>query len=149
MSGEPLLVTSQSRVMPGLMPDEALLLRRWLELHEGEWERVFANVRVGPGYDPGESWPEHARQMAILNTQRRIDALAERGADALIIECKWRAGASAVGQVLFYVELWQAENPDRPRPGALLVCAHIPAEVQQFAGSVGVGVEVLQVLPPA
>lgn len=142
------IITSKSRILPGMMPEEVVVLREWLKRHEGEYDRVFGNIRIGAGTDPGEGFPEEVRRGAILNTQKRIDALAYKGDQATIVEVKRRAGMSAVGQVLGYVQLYIAENPRMPAPSALLVAAAFDSDALTFAGSVRVATETIEGLFP-
>jgi hypothetical protein len=112
---------SDRQSFPGLMPNEVLVLKRWLKLHESEYDRFEYNVRIGPGFDPGEKHMDEIRAMSIANTQRRIDAIAWKGQQATIIEVKQRASFAAVGQLFGYETHWLSEHPGSGTPRLLLV----------------------------
>ena len=120
---------------PGLLPEEILVLRAWLALHQTEYDRFEYNMRIGQGIDPGPSYTPEVRKQAILNTQLRIDAVAWSGTQPTIIEVKRRATASNVGQILTYSSVWRQEFPSDPAPILRLVCntfsQHILARVRE------------------
>lgn len=64
---------------PGLLPREIIILRQWLKLHQQEWQRWVYNLRVGQGLDPGTGWTPEVRRSAIINSMKRIDAVAFNG----------------------------------------------------------------------
>jgi hypothetical protein len=107
---------------PGMLPREIIIMRNWLKLHEAEYDRFAFNIRIGAGHDPGPVHEDNIRQMAIQNTQKRIDAVAYSGTGVTLIEVKDRAGFSAVGQLVGYDALWRQDHPTDPEPKLLLVC---------------------------
>jgi hypothetical protein len=116
---------SDRNSFPGLMPAEVIVLKRWLKLHESDYDRFEFNVRIGPGFDPGDKHMDEIRKMAILNTQRRIDAVAWKGQEATIIEVKQRASFAAVGQLFGYETHWLAEHSGSGTPRLLLVAESV------------------------
>ena len=130
---------------PGLIPEETLVAREWLKLHEGEYSGFQYNVRIGSGDDPGPAYPEYARKMAIGNSQLRLDAVAWQDlkpgfvladdtdpeitlaenpiAVPTLIEFKRRAATSAVSQLLAYAHLW-ADDFGEDRPPRLRLVAN-------------------------
>src|SRR5438105_5821591 len=121
MSGPAQILQQERLKYPGLLPREIILLRNWLARHEAEYDRFDYNFRVGQGSDPGPNFPQYIRDQAILNTQKRIDAIAWKGTHATIIEVKDRAGFSALGQILGYRPLFQLAFPAAPEPRLLIV----------------------------
>ncbi len=99
---------------PGLLPEEILVLRARLNLHQSEYDKFDYNLRIGQGIDPGEAYTPEVRKQAILNTQLRIDAVGYKGLQATIIEVKRRATPSNVGQLLTYLSVWRIEFPTTP-----------------------------------
>jgi hypothetical protein len=116
------LLQSDRIKFPGLLPREILVLRSWLRLHEAEYDRFDFNLRLGAGFDPGPTFPDNIRKMAIANTQKRVDAVAYNGMEVTLIEVKDRAGFSAIGQLVGYFHMWRAAHPTESTPKLLLVC---------------------------
>lgn len=129
---------------PGLLPREIIVLRAWLRLHEAEYERFDYNVRIGTGFDPGPTVSQSIREMAIANSQKRIDAVAYRPNQVTLIEVKDRAGFSAVGQLVGYLHMWQADHPEAPRPRLLLVANRTQDDIPLVASGAGIDIELVE-----
>lgn len=114
---------------PGLIPGEALVLRAWLRDHQSEFDRFDYNVRVGPGQDPGATFTDDMRRMAVLNSQKRIDAVGYKSTTPWIIEVKQRAQSNAIGQLVSLDALWRNDNPTGPAPVMLLVANTLAPDV--------------------
>ena len=126
----PAQVLQQHRLnYPGMLPREIILFREWLKLHEAEYDKIDYNVRIGAGVDPGPGWPDNTRQMAIANTQLRIDAVAWQGNQPTIIEVKDRAGASAAGQLVTYEAVWEKDQMSSLPPKLLLISNRIQPNI--------------------
>jgi len=110
----PVAVARQVPVLAGQTKAEAAIFHTWLADHGREYERVSTNVRLGTGYDPGEQFPDYARQYTILTTQKRADLVAFKQASVDIWELKITAHLSALGQLLGYRSLWLREFPTWP-----------------------------------
>ncbi len=123
---------------PGLLPVEVSIFKAWLRLHEKEYDRFDFNVRVGRGNDPGPSFSEADRRNAVMNSQKRIDAVGYKGDQATIIEVKDRAGASALGELLTYALLYWRDRHTEPGPFTLLVTNSLQADMDFVLLSVGV-----------
>ncbi len=134
---------AQRRNYPGLYPPEVPILRRWLEIHEAEYDRFEYNVRVGKGSDPGPTQPEEIRRMAIMNSQLRIDLIAWKGTQATLVEVKRRAKGAALGQILAYADLWQASNPGLPAPKLVVVTDSPQPDMPGVLQRAGVGLDVV------
>jgi hypothetical protein len=107
---------------PGLLPDEIIVLRNWLALHEHGYDRFDYNVRLGPDLDPGPQYSDGVRKSVILSGKLRVDAVAYKGDQAYLIEVKRRAVPSNIGQLLTYYHAWVMEHPAGPAPKMILVC---------------------------
>lgn len=114
---------------PGMLPREIVVWVAWLQLHESEYSGWQYNVRIGKGDDPGPTYPDNIRQMAIANSQKRLDALAFQGPQPFIFEVKDRAQLSAVGQLLGYSHLYRMDNPLQPEPVLVLVTNRTTADL--------------------
>lgn len=128
---------------PGLLPREIIILRTWLLAHELEYDRFEYNVRVGAGVDPGPQWPENIRKQAIENTQKRIDAVAYKGDSATIIEVKDRAGASAIGQLLTYLPLFEEAFPAYKSPAMILITNRVQPDLLPVLERAGIRLDLV------
>jgi hypothetical protein len=128
---------------PGLLPREIIVLRNWLKLHESEYDRFDYNVRLGDGFDPGPTFEPNIRDMAIQNTQKRVDAVGYKGSTATLIEVKDRAGFSAIGQIVGYDALWRKANPAAPEPKLLLVCNRFAPDILPVLERQGIEINVV------
>lgn len=120
-AGLALAMQADRTKFPGLLPAEVLVLKAWLALHETEYDRFDYNFRLGAGLDPGPAYSDAIRRMAIMNSQKRLDAVGYQGNQATIIEAKRRAGLSNIGQAVGYRVLWLRDFPDQPTPRLILV----------------------------
>lgn len=114
---------------PGMLPREIIVWRQWLKLHEHEYDHFDYNTRIGQGHDPGPTWPENYRRMAIMNSQKRVDVVGWKGQEPTIIEVKDRAGASAIGQLVTYKPIWVQTFPDLPPPRLALVVNRLQPDI--------------------
>ena len=129
---------------PGMLPREIIVFRAWLRLHESEYDRFDFNVRIGTGFDPGPSVSESIRQMAIQNSQKRIDAVAYKDTSVTLIEVKDRAGFSAVGQLVGYLHMWQAAHPSEGPPHLLLVANRLQDDIPLVAARAGIAIQLVE-----
>lgn len=130
---------------PGLLPREILVLKAWLKMHEAEYDSFDYNVRIGQGHDPGAGWPEELRQMAIMNSQKRLDAVAWKSGQPTIVEVKDRATLSAVGQISMYLHLYVVDYSDGPTPKLLIVANRASADMAPLLQATGVELNLVQV----
>jgi hypothetical protein len=128
---------------PGLRPAEAAVLKDWLALHEGEYQRIDYNVRVGPGVDPGSDVAPAIRTNFIQSTQLRIDAVVWNGDSATLIEVKDRATPGAIGQLLTYSHYWQQSNRDAGVPKLLIIARSDSAGVGAAALTARIAFEIV------
>lgn len=149
---------------PGMAPREILVFKNWLRANEAEYSIGQApavislpgpqgnpvllsipfdyNFRIGNGYDPGPTWPPEQRQNAILNSMKRIDAIAYREFKVNLIEVKDRAMLSAIGQLVSYRQLWQRDFPTTPIEQLILVANRVDPDTIHSAQSNGIRVDI-------
>ena len=105
------------KTYPHMGPKENEIWTKFLLTTKMCFVRVDYDVRVGPGYDPGPTFDETIRRMAIALTQLRIDAVGETEHEVWIFEVKPRAGRSALGQLsaygYWYVRQYHPAKPVR------------------------------------
>lgn len=100
---------------------ESVVIRAYLLEHLREFDRIIFGKRVGHGEPPDPTHLPAIQQQTVLNTQKRIDILAYRGTQAVIIEVKQRVTPAALGQILTYRHHFLEEAPDAPEPELVVV----------------------------
>jgi hypothetical protein len=106
----------------GLLPRERRIWARFLASGQGLGLAPFTyNVRVGRGLELGPGFTEEERQIAWLETAKRIDIVSKHLERPTLIEVKHRAGLSSVGQLLGYEVLYRSHFDWRDRIDLLLV----------------------------
>lgn len=151
---------------PGMLPDEIIIFREWLKLHEQAYDRFDYNVRIGQGIDPGPSFSPEVRRDAILITQLRLDAVAWQGtggrelpdttdspaqvyavapnAVATIIEVKRNAGPANVGQLVTYDSVWIRDNAAARPPKLMLVVSAFRQNILPAVQRFGIDLQVVK-----
>jgi hypothetical protein len=123
---------------PGMRSTEVVVWRRWLALHESEYEHYDYNVRLGVGRDPGAAFTEPIRKSAIMSSQLRADVIAWQGGVPTIIEVKKSAWAYAVQQVQQYGAVYVLEHPGIAAPHLLIVTGRVMEGTSETAANANV-----------
>lgn len=105
---------------PHLLPEERALWRKFLALHEKDWDRYIYDVHVGEGRQGPEYLGSQPRRWGTYLTQKRIDVVGERADRVCIFEIRPAAGMAQIGQLLCYRFLYQRQTRDR-RPCELAI----------------------------
>lgn len=100
---------------------ESAVIRAFLLAHLSEFDRLVFGKRVGQGEPPDPTHLPAIQRQTTLNTQKRIDILAFRGAQPIIVEVKQRVTPAALGQILTYRHHYVEEFPDGPEPELVVV----------------------------
>jgi len=116
----------ERRTYPHLLPGDAPILTEYLKRYGDRYTQVIFDHRIGNGRDPGPSYENNIRQMAIDLSQRRIDALGITPTEHHIIEVTDAAGTTAVGQLIAYKQLLQ----DQLTPGRTIKLVLVARSVQ-------------------
>lgn len=138
-------LTAGSIVPAGMLPVEVAVFNGWFAQHGQEYDAYQWNVRVGGGYDPGPTFDDATRQMAIMNTQKRIDVLAWKGTTPTIIEVKKRGSLGALGQLVGYAHLLQGQLSLPALPARILICNTVDPDLGVPAAALGVTVQAVPV----
>lgn len=104
----------KQKQFPGMLEGESLVMHDWLEVHGADYDRIEFNVRLGEGSSASAIVPAAMTEQWRTLTQKRADAIAFVAEFPLILECKWRIGLGAIGQLLGYRELYRRGNPRAP-----------------------------------
>ena len=111
---------------PGMLTNEAQIWEAFMQSHPGLIVNPDYNVRVGSGRDPGPTFSETVRSMAILNSQLRLDVVCQDDQGGWwIYEVKQNCRAGAVGQLLQYRILYQDDYPNN-LPLSLAIVTDLP-----------------------
>ena len=130
---------------PGLLVDEILVWKAWLLLNQQDYQRFDYNTRIGQGQDPGPTFNQTYRDMAIQLTQLRIDAVGWQGNIPTIFEVKRNAGAQNIGQLLTYDAVWRINRVSNANPRLVLVCAQFQPNISQVALETGIDINTVAV----
>src|SRR5262245_8151124 len=91
---------------------ESAVIRDFLLEHLEEFDSVDFSVRIGEGITPDPSHLPGVQRQTAFNSKKRIDVLAWRGPQPVIVEVKQRVTPASLGQILTYRNLWLEEHPD-------------------------------------
>jgi len=136
---KPELGRSQSPAWRGVPPHMArrdlALWYRFLDRHGSEYQAIFYDVALGDGTDPGPDQLPEYRFGFIRLTRLRADAIAVRPAGWTLFEVRPAAGAGALGAIVTYRALWEADPPDKRPLEAILITDTIKPELRPiYAG---------------
>lgn len=134
---------SERAKYPAMQVDEILVWRNWLQLHQAEYDRFDYNLRIGTGVDPGPSFPDNIRQMAIAIRSLRLDAVGYQGGTPTIFEVKRRAGPENVGQLLTYRAVWESQQLSAAAPALVLVCSDLSQHILPIVQQSGIRLELV------
>lgn len=93
---------------------ESWVIRAFLLAHLKEFDRIVFNKRVGKGLTPDPAHLEAVQQNTRFSSQLRIDILAWRHDQPVIVEVKQRVTPASLGQILTYQHHLSEELPDAP-----------------------------------
>lgn len=109
------------RFYPERTDRESGVLRDFLLAHGAEFDRFTFSLRVGQGQTPDPTHLEGVQDNAVFSSRKRIDLLAWRGRQPVIVEVKERVTPASLGQILTYRKLWLDENPDALEPELIVI----------------------------
>ena len=101
-----------------MLADEARIWTKFLQTTNLEFIKIDYDVHLGTGILPLPGDPEYMRRLLSAVTKKRVDAVGETAEDIWLFEIKPRVGMSALGQLVTYFELYQAQY--QPRKGIML-----------------------------
>jgi len=104
-----------------MSPYESYLFDYFLGEHGNTFEHFDFDIHVGDGRLPPDHLEQPYRDLSVLLTQKRIDAIGYRGKQIFIFEVKPNAALSALGQLIAYRDLYNRQlNPETsPRLGVI------------------------------
>ena len=125
---------------PHLRPEDILIWEKFIDNFPGFYESVDYDVHVGQGRDyPEVEEPKIYDDMKWLSL-KRIDVVGYRKDRVDIIEVKPRAGASAVGQVEVYTDLYKEKFPDVKNLKKIIITDDMDPDTTRICGYRDIGV---------
>lgn len=100
---------------------ESAVIRDFLLEHIDDYDAIDFSVRVGEGLPPDPSHLPGVQRQTTFNSRKRIDVLAWRGKQPIIVEVKQRVTPASLGQILTYRTLWLEDNPNGLDPELVVV----------------------------
>ncbi len=129
---------------PHMLPSEALIWARFLQLHGTEWDSFVYDIHVGRGHPIDPAWPDYIKQMVAKLSPKRIDAVGYQGNVPTIFEVSPRLGRSTAGALLMYRYLFLQQYPASPPPALAAVGPRIDPDLARYLASEGVRVILTQ-----
>lgn len=128
--------------LPALTPVESAIALAWLNEHHTEYDTVNFNVRLGQGVILPEGSPEYLKKFVRASHAKRADMILTKGKEVTIVECKIRIGASALGQLGVYAQLFIKEHPDMQTVHLIAIGSTIEPDIEAILQSHNISVEV-------
>jgi hypothetical protein len=132
------------RFYPERTDRESTVIRDFLFAHGAEFDRFSFSVRVGQGTTPDPATLPAVQKNTLFSTRKRIDMLAWRGTQPVIIEVKDNITPASLGQILTYRHLWLEENPGAPEPELVVIGRTTDNDTVRALNAAGVTVYVYQ-----
>jgi len=109
------------RAYPERTDGESAVIRAFLLAHLKEFDRITFGKRVGRGATIDPTTTPAVQRATAFSTKKRIDILAWRATQPVIVEVKQSVTPAALGQILTYRHHFLEENPDAPEPELVVV----------------------------
>jgi len=105
-----------------MLSEDSIVWTRWLRRNVGVLKHVWYDVHVGAPVRVPTDLPPEMLAVSRAVTRKRIDAVGYTGTDYWVIEVKPFGGFTALGQIVAYRRLFDAEYPPPRPPIGVLVC---------------------------
>ncbi len=126
---------------PHMAPFDLPLWTRYHRAHANEWTAVYYDVALGEGATFPEKFPLVQEPMWRRITKQRADAVILKPTGWTIVEVRPAAGPAALGALLSYVALWQADPPDSQPLAWLLITDVDNADLLRAAATLNVPIQ--------
>jgi hypothetical protein len=108
----PELPISFPNTPPGMSAQDSVIWARFRPAAQGQFERFWANIRVGDGQPPLPGMATDATDLLQALTQHRIDLMLQGPRSLWLVEVRHNAGSGALGTILTNAALY-AKDPVR------------------------------------
>lgn len=109
------------RFFPERTDGESAVIRAFLLAHGLEFDRITFSKRIGKGAEIDPTTTPAVQRATAFSTKKRMDMLAWRGSQPVIIEVKQSVTPAALGQILTYRHHLLEEFPDASEPELVVV----------------------------
>lgn len=123
---------------PHLLPEDVPVWERFLAQFGSQFFSIKYDVRVGNGVPVSPTEPKNIQKMAIMLTQRRIDAVALSHNGIHVIEITRFADLKAIGQLEAYPILYRDRFDPRAKVSPLLVCEKLESDIEPILNQKGI-----------
>lgn len=123
---------------PHMKPNDVAIWERFIDLNPTRFDTCQYDVQVGspPPFNPIVN--EATQGSADALYRLKIDVVAKKDGQIYIIELKEKAGASAVGQVKHYLDLYVRDEKPSNTPKAIIITNSVRQDLVEFAQKEGV-----------
>jgi len=95
---------------PHMRPEDVAIWELFIEQNPNFYETVDYDFRLGDGVLPADQVKDNFDKNKHELSQKRADVIGYHNGSIDIIEIKPRAGASALGQILVYLKLFETQH---------------------------------------
>ena len=113
------------KTFPHLFRVEAEIFHRWLQNHEELYDRFEFDLRVGDGAIEEAAATDAVSRGFKRLTQKRVDVVGFKGAQATIFEVRPDADQTALGNLLAYQFHFIRMFPSAPAPNLAVITDRI------------------------
>ncbi len=123
---------------PHMGPADKEIWERFIDKFPAAYDVVSYDVKVGspPPFDPTVNDATAGDASDLY--KKKIDVIGYGGGKIDIIELKPRAGASALGQVKGYIELYKRDIAPKSTPNGILITDILLPDMEMLAETMGV-----------
>lgn len=114
---------------PHLLPEDVPVWERFLKKYGSQFYQIKYDVRVGNGQPLDYPETPNYQKMAIMLTQRRIDAVGYTSAGIRVIEITRIADMKSIGQLKSYPILYREKFDPKAKVEPLLVCEELETDI--------------------
>lgn len=114
------------------------LWQRWYPAIRGQVLRMWFDVGLGKAKPIPEGTSAELAYMWQRNTQKRADVIIETILEIWLVELRYKAQPNAIGRLLLYLDLLEAENPWGKPIKPILVTDQEDPEVRSSAEKRGI-----------
>ena len=121
-----------------LLPEDVPVWERFLAKFGCQFYSIKYDVRVGNGRPIAPTELPNMQKMAIMLSQRRIDAVAYSTAGIIVIEITRFGDLKSIGQLEAYPILYKDKFQPRAKVTPLLVCEALDSDIKPILDQLGI-----------